>query len=144
MTIQADDNVPFTGSRPRYLLVDISPSWVYHKMAAGSSLTGAAPRTTALAEDLIEPAVSSGRADFDSLSQGGLFTHLGGRPLQVEAVDNQAGATITLVSKDGSFSRALPSSFPFTLGAGEYLKATGGSAGGRVGVLSKLAGEKFL
>lgn len=144
MTIQADDNVPFTGGRPRYLLVDMASSWVYHKMAAGVSMSGAAPRTASVTEAMIEPTVSAGRADFDSLSQGGLFTHLGGRTIEVEAIDNQAGATITIVSSDGSFSRPAPTSYPFEVGAGEYVKATGGSAGGRVGVLSKLSGERFL
>lgn len=141
-----DNNVPFTGSRPRYRILDTSPSWVYHKMAAGSSLSGAAPRTTSLAEADLDPAVSAGMAEFSGLSQGGLFTHLGRymQPLLIEAVDNQAGATITIVSQDGTTLRALPTSLPFAVGPGELIKATGGSAGGRVGVLAKIAGEKIF
>lgn len=142
MVIQADNNVPFTGARKRYSVLGHSPTWVYQKMAAGVAMNGAAPRTASVTAENLDPTVTAGRAEYVNLTEGGYFAILGGskQPIQVEAVDNQAGATITLVSKDGSTSRAMPTSQTFVVAAGEYLRATAGSQGGRVGFLVRLAG----
>lgn len=145
---QADNNVPFLApGRARYNLLNVSPTWIYHKMTTGIALDGTAPRTASTNEADTDPtSVTAGEAKYLNLTKGGLFTLLANykRELIVEAQDNGAGATFTLVKRDGSLSRAWPSAYPFRVAADEVIKATGGSTGGQVGVLVRIAGERQL
>jgi hypothetical protein len=142
---KADNNVPFTGTRPRYSLVNTTATWCYHHMAAGASLSGEAPRTATTDEAATDPAVIGGKAEYKNLTKGGLFTiqaHAK-KTLVVDAVTNPGNATITLVDlSDHAHSRAIPTT-PFKVSAGEVIKATGGAAGGYVGILYRIDGEEI-
>lgn len=142
---KADNNVPFTGTRPRYSLVNSTSTWCYHHMAAGASLSGEAPRTAATNEAATDPSVIGGKAEFKDLTKGGLFTIQANakRSLVVEAVSNPGNATITLVDRsDHAHSRTIPTA-PFKVSAGEVIKAVGGGAGGYVGILYRIDGEEI-
>jgi hypothetical protein len=143
---KADNNVPFLPGRSRYHLLGNNPTWIYHRMTAGSALDGTAPRTATTNEELTDPKVYPGEGSWENLTKGGLFTLLAkyGHPYIVDAVDNQAGATLSIVTQAGASIRAVPGTTPFKVGAGEVLKATGGSTGGRIGFLVRLEGEKQL
>lgn len=139
MSIQskADGNVPFIGPRARYKILSESLTWIYHRMAGGSALNGAAPRTASLTADETDPTVTAGKANYADLTEGGLFRLLGNykKAIVVESVNNAAVATLTIVDKDGTLLRAFPGTTPFNMAPGEYIKATGGSAGSYIGVL---------
>jgi len=138
---QADGNVPFLPGRSRYDIVNLTATWCYHRMAAGSTLSGEAPRTATTTEADTDPTVTGGRAEYKTLTKGGLFTLQAQMlaPLIVLALDNTANATLTLVmSGDPTLSRAVPTSLPFKIAAGEALKATGGSSGSYVGILYEI------
>lgn len=143
--VKRDGNVPFIGPRARYNTLGVSPTWHYHKMGAGAALDGTAPRTATTAENDLDPAVSAGKAEWASLTKGGLFTMLGkaGKAVIVEAVDLSAGASLTVVNAAGATLRATPTA-PFKLAPGEFLKASGGSNGGYAGVLVRLEGERIF
>lgn len=142
---KADNNVPFLAGRSRYNIVNTTPTWCYHKMS-GVALTGAAPRTAALTEAETDPVVTSGKAVFSNLTQGGLFTQQSKakRPLVVEAIDNQAGATLTIMSSDNTTFRAAPTTVPFKMAAGEIFKAVGGTSGGSIGILYRIEGQEIF
>ena len=138
---KADNNVPFLPGRKRSSIVNLTTTWCYHRMATGSALSGEAPRTATVDEASLDPKVSAGYAEFTNLTKGGLFTIQGKSrsPLIVSAIDNPAGATLTLVLlSDLNRSRAVPDTFPFKMCGGEMLKATGGATGGSVGFLYEL------
>ena len=147
---KADCNVPLRPGKAWYSIVGIQPTWVFHIMADGVALTGEAPLTSAVPkpEDL-EPMVSAGRADYgfpdDKLTKGGLFTHIGrvSQPVIVEAASLPGDPVVTVVNSEGTLLRTLASGaplsgFPIRLGAGEYLKVVGGTAGGDFGFLVRL------
>ena len=141
--------VPFIGPRGRYNILGVNPSWVIHQMDGGAALNGAAPRTATTAADDLDPKVSAGKAEFgDSttgLTEGGLFTLLGNykQPMEVLAVDNAGSATITIVDETDTTLRTPPSP-PFKVSPGEYVKASGGANGSKIGLLVKIDGEKIL
>lgn len=133
--------------RSYYNIVNNTPTWCYHRMAAGASLSGEAPRTAATTEAATDPTVKAGVATFSALTKGGLFTLVANykRPLIVEAVDNVGNATVTLVDRvTPSISRAMPSTVPFSISPNEVIKATGGASGGSIGFLYRIQGEKIL
>lgn len=142
---KADNNVPFLANRSRYQVVTTAPTWCYHKMAAGQALTGEAPQTATVVAANLDPVVISGRATYSSLIKGGLFTLQANarKNLLVEALDNQAGAAVTIVARDGSTSRNAPSTYPFKVGASEVIKALGGTTGGYIGVLYRIDGQEI-
>lgn len=138
---KADGNVPFLPGRSRYNVVtDRSDTWVYHR----GTLDGLAPFMAATPvggvadPTLMEP----GRAEWTTLTHGGLFTLVGnqGKPLICSATD-ASGATLTLVRKNGTLSRAFPTTFPCVIAPGEYIKAVGGSA---VGLLLRIEDNTIL
>lgn len=143
---KADGNVPFLGDgRARYnVLSSRQAMWVYHEMAT-AALTGEIPESASATAAEIDPLVTAGRSRWVSLTKGGLFSFVGNyrRPLICEAIDNGAGATLTLVKADGSLSRTVPSA-PFVVAPGEYIKATGGSAPGKVGLLLRIDEKTIL
>jgi hypothetical protein len=138
---KADGNVPFIGSRKRYSILGLNLTWIYHRMAGGASLNGAAPKTASLEPNAVDPTVSAGRAEFTALTEGGLFTLLGNyrRPVLVESVDNAAGATLTIVDKNNVQLRTAP----LKMAPGEYFKAAGGSAGSHIGILVRDEGTEL-
>lgn len=137
---KADGNVPALPGRSRYSICNLTPTWCYHNMAAGKTLTGKAPETATTDAAATDPVVSAGTAKYNNLTEGGLFSLQAASrlPLIVLAIDNDAGASLTLVmSSDETVSRAVPTA-PFKLGSGEALKAVGGSAGSSVGMLYEI------
>ena len=140
---KADFNVPALPGRARYSIVNTSPTWCYDHMAAGIALAGDAPRSAAKNEAAIDPVVTSGKAEYRDLTKGGLFTiqAKAKKPLVVDALDNAAGAALTIVSSGDSHSRAAPTTVPFKVGPGEVLKAVGGTAGSYIGILYRIDGE---
>ncbi len=145
----ADGNVKLTPGRPKYNVVtDRNSVWVYQRMGTGKTFGGTKPMLAATpAADVADPAtVTAGRAEWLNLETGGLFTLVGAqkKTLICEAIDNQAGATLTLVKMDGNLSRNMPGTFPFTIAPGEVIKATGGSTGGSVGFLLTISEKAIL
>lgn len=145
---KADGNVPFLGNgRARYnVLSNRQAIWVYHEMTGGASLNGGYAKTASLTKDQIDPVITPGRAAWTALTEGGLFSFVGNyrRPLICEAIDNAGTATLTLVKSDGNLSRNMPTTFPFTIAPGEYIKATGGAAGSKVGFLLRIDEKTIL
>lgn len=132
---------------PHYNIVSNTLTWCYHRMVGGSSLDGTAPRTATTNESGTFPAVKAGVANYSLLTKGGLFTLVANakRPLVVEAVDNPGSAVVKLVDRtDPSKERTMPTTVPFKVAANEVIKASGGSAGGYVGFLYRIDGEKIL
>jgi hypothetical protein len=113
-------------------------------MLAGLSLDGGAPRTATLDESLTDPVVTAGKAEYRNLTKGGLFTiqAKSKMTLVVDALDNAAGATLTILDSDHSHERAVPS-VPFKLASGEVFKAVGGTAGSYVGFLYRIDGQEI-
>lgn len=153
---KADGNVPFTGLRPRYSIVGSSARWVYHIMENLIAPNGGAPTTVAISDpDELDPVVSAGLAkygpDTDKLITGGLFTHLGrvGHPMVIDAAVLPGDPKVETVDSEGTLIRELTpaatplSGFPIRLAAGEYLKVTGGTAGGDFGFFIRLDGVKI-
>jgi len=141
------DNVEFLPGRSRYSILTLEPTWVYHKMAAGASLNGAAPQKVGVDAASCDPTtVSAGMAIWDELTEGGLFTQLGNRKssMVVEAVDNPGTSALTLVDRAGTLIRNLPTTLPAKISAGETIKATGGSAGTKIGILVRYDADKVL
>jgi hypothetical protein len=138
-------NIPNIGPRSRYSIVGDDLSWCFQKMATGVVFDGKAPRTAAKNASELDPVVTGGQSIFENLTEGGLFTLLANakKPLVVEDVYNPGSATVTLVSRDGSVSRALPTA-PFKISPNEVIKAVGGTAGSKFGVLVRIDGEKQL
>ena len=136
---KADGNVPFIGPRARYSVVTTNPTWVLHKMAPGASLNGAAPKTATLQPKDVDPTVKAGMAQWDDLTEGGLFTLLAHEGQPIEVIDKMlpSGATAVIVGLDGTKLRDLPATYPFRLGACEVLKISGGAAGSTGGFLIK-------
>jgi len=138
---KADSNVPFLPGRSRYSVVTShGDTWVYHR----GTLDGTAPKVASTpAGDYADPALmEAGRAEWLSLTNGGLFTLIGNqmKSLVCSAIDN-SGATLTLVRKNGTLSRAMPNVFPFVIATGEYIKAVGGTA---VGLLLRIEDQTTL
>ena len=142
---KADNNVEFLPGRSRYSIVNTTATWCYHHMAPGATLNGAAPKTATKTPDQVDPTVKASMAEYKDLTEGGLFTiqAKARRPLVVDAVDNPAGATLTIVGVAHSHTRAAPSTVPFKVTSGECLKAVGGSAGSYVGILYRIDGEEI-
>lgn len=140
-----DYNVPSLPGRSRYSIVNTTATWCYHKMAVGIALTGEAPRTATLNEANTDPSVKAGKAEYLNLTKGGLFTIQANakKPLVVDALDNAAGATLTIVTNNGGHSRNAPTTVPFKLSAGEVFKAVGGATGSYVGILYRIDGEEI-
>jgi len=142
---KADNNVPFTGKRPRYSVVNTTATWCYHHMGTGVTLSGEAPRTFATDEANTDPEVIGGKAEFKNLTKGGLFTLQANakRTLIVDAVDNPGSALIQLVDRsDHAHVRTAPSA-PFKVSAMEVMKVTGGNAGGYIGLLYRIDGQEI-
>lgn len=142
---KADGNVLMTPGRARYSIVNTTATWCYHHMAAGSVLDGAAPATAATTANNLDPVVTAGQAEFRSLTHGGLFTiqAKSKMTLAVDALDNAAGATLTIVASDGQHSRPAPTALPFKLTSGEVFKAVGGTAGSYVGIMYRIDGQEI-
>lgn len=133
--------------RAHYNIVSNTATWCYHRMAPGASLDGTAPRTATTNEADTDPTVKSGIAKFSALTKGGLFTLVANakRPLIVEAIDNPGSATVKLVDRNNQSSeRAMPTTVPFHVASNEIIKASGGIAGGYIGFLYRIEGEKLL
>jgi hypothetical protein len=141
----ADNNVPWIGPRARYNILCNTPTWVYQKMTTGKSFNGADPRTATVAAADFDPVVTAGKAMYDNLTEGGFFRLLGNykRPMVVEALNNEAGATIEITNSAGTKLRDTPSATPFKVAPGEYIKANGGTAAKQVGLLVRIDGEKI-
>lgn len=112
-----------------YSLIGVNPTKITHK----GVIDGQKPQK---AGAIAEPTVSAGIAKFDSLEHGGLFA-FDKKTVVVEALVG----TFTIVDPTGTAGRALPSTFPFTLYANEWLKA---STGTEVSCTVRLAGQKIL
>lgn len=142
---KADNNVPFTGTRPRYSVVNTTATWCYHHMDPGYSLSGEAPRTLATNEANTDPQVVGGKAEFSGLNKGGLFTLQANakRPLVVEAIDNPGSATIKLLDRSAHAHERVAPSVPFKVSSMEVIKVTGGTAGGYIGILYRIDGQEI-
>lgn len=142
---KADNNVPWTGPRPRYSIVNTTATWCYHHMTSGMTLTGEAPRTALTDEATTDPSVIGGKAEYKELTKGGLFTiqAKAKRTLMVDAVDNPGSATIKLVDMDSHAHERVAPAAPFKVSAGEVIKVTGGTAGGYVGILYRIDGQEI-
>lgn len=143
--VTSDHNVPLIPGRSWYNIVNTTATWCYHHMAAGVALTGEAPRTALLDEATTDPVCSAGKAEYRQLIKGGLFTiqAKAKRTLVIDAIDNAAGATLTIITSNEGHSRTAPTSVPFKLAAGEVFKAIGGSVGSYVGILYRIDGEEI-
>lgn len=131
-----ETRIPFLEpGRSRYLILNETPTWVYHRAAAGSALGGDAPETATKTTDKLDPTVTAGVARYEGLTKGGLFTlpYHYKKPMVVEAIDNPNTATITIVNPALGTSRAAPA-VPFTVAAGEALKAVTMATGAVVGI----------
>jgi hypothetical protein len=128
--------VPLTGTHPKAHILQEYPVWIYHSMSAGVALDGTSPATATTAPAQTDPAIHGGRADYNSLTHGGLFDLLGNykRAVEVLVIDNEAAATLTIVNPHLSLSRSVPGTLPFVMTPGEYFKATGGTTGKKVGI----------
>lgn len=142
---KADNNVEFLPGRSRYSIVNTTATWCFHHMAPGLVLAGDAPETATTDAAATDPVVVASTAEYKNLTKGGLFTiqAKAKRTLVIDAIDNAAGATLTIVGVAHGHSRAAPTSVPFKLSAGEVFKAVGGSAGGYVGILYRIDGEEI-
>lgn len=144
---KADGNVPFIGPRKRYNVLTTNTIWNIHEMAGGATLDGTPPMTLTTDVASTDPTLKAGIAVWTNLTHGGLFTHLAHhkQPMVIEAVLNPGGATLTLVhSDDASVFRAMPNTFPIKVSAHECVKATGGAAGSKIGILVRLDADKVL
>lgn len=138
---KADNNVPFLPGRSRFNLVNLTPTWCYHEMLAGATLQGVAPKKQTISAEETDPSVSAGLARYTNLTEGGLFVlqAQAKKALLVLAIDNPAGATVKILNgADPSKFRTAPATFPFRVGPGEVIQATGGSTGGKIGVLYEI------
>lgn len=133
------DRVPLIGPNVRYDLLHDSSTWIIQRFAAGAQATGVSPKVGAV--EVGPTTVKAGYASYDGLTQGGLFTLPGNyrKPTLVESLDNPAGATITILQTTSNHERPIPSTYPFKLAPGEFIKTTGGTAGSYVGILVKEA-----
>jgi len=141
--MEDDMYVPMIGPRKRYNLVTATPSWVYQEMNPGQSFTGVPPEDAATTghPELKDPdVVKAGYAAYKNLTLGGLFTIVAHYklPIVVEAIDNPGTCTLELVGSDGVKIRNLPTAVPFNISPGECIKASGGSAGTKVGFLMRI------
>jgi len=139
------NNVPFIGPRSRHNILVNEPTWVYHIMAEGSTLSGEVPRNPALCEMEIDPVLANGRFEFQQLTSGGLFALLSnyGLAFTVEEIDNPDSATIEIIGRDGVKIRDIPSETPFkVVGSSEILKVSGG--GTKVGFMVRRYPEKIV
>jgi len=138
---KADGNITFLPGRSRYSLVNITPTWCYHKMATGKTLNGKPPKHVGKTYEKTDPTiVAASVARYEDLEEGGLFSIQANSkcPLIVHAVENDAGASISLVLlADTNYTRAVPTT-PFKLGSGEAFVATGGSAGSSIGIFYEI------
>lgn len=137
---KADNNVPFTGARPRFSLLGLNPTWMVHQMAAGQTAAGERPRTASQSETQLDPVIGGG-AHWNALTKGGLFYHLGkgGKGYIVEAM-SVAGGTVTIVDEAGAVLRPTPAA-PFRCGPGEFVKVVGGGAAARLAILVRLSAD---
>lgn len=143
---KADNNVPFIGPRARYSLVNTTATWCYHHMATGCTLSGDAPETATTDAAHTDPYVVGGKAEYQDLTKGGLFTIQSNakRILMIDAIDNPGSATITLVDRSNhAHSRAVPTTLPFKVSANEVIKVVGGVASGYIGILYRVDGEEI-
>jgi hypothetical protein len=128
MREQTNTRVPFTGSKGHSQLLSETSAWIYHNMASGT-LDGTEPSTASTIPSETIPAVTSGRADYNNLTHGGLFIHpwVYKRTVIVEAIDNPGSAALLITNPEAGTDRAVPNTLPFSLAPGECLKAVGGA-----------------
>jgi hypothetical protein len=110
-------------------------------MVAGATLQGVHPKVADKTAEETDPSVSAGLAKYSNLIEGGLFSiqAQAKKALRVLAIDNQAGATVKILNgAEPSKFRTAPTVFPFSVGPGEVIQATGGSTGGKIGVLYEI------
>lgn len=122
--------IPNIGPRARYIYGREEPIWMYQIMDALICFTKERPEQAAVAADDLDPTVSPGRIEFNTLSKGGLFTHLAaeGRPLVVEEIDNPGNADISVINVKTSAERTVTAA-PFKVAAGECVAVNNGAAG---------------
>lgn len=142
---QSGDNVPFIGSRARFNILCVTPTWVYHRMAPAAPFDGAPPATALKTAANLDPVVKAGRAEFGSLVHGGLFTLLAHyrMPMAVDAVDNPGGLTMQVVDSSGTLLRTV-SGTTFKVAAGECLKIPTSPNGAYIGFLVRLDETKII
>lgn len=135
---KADNNVPFLPGRSRFNLVNLTPTWCYHEMVTGAALQGGSPKKETVSVEETDPSVSAGLARYTALVEGGLFSlqAQAKKALSILAIDNPAGAAVKILNgADPSKFRTAPTTFPFRVGPGEVIQASGGSTGSKIGVL---------
>jgi len=126
--VKADGNVPFIGPRGRFRVLNLTSTWLVQE----GTLDGKRPRTASLTADELDPVVTAGRAEWKSLTEGGLFDLAGNHK---EAVVLEAmqidGVTVSIVALDGTtVLRPGPvndNSFPFKMAPGEMIRVSGGA-----------------
>jgi len=146
-TVKRDGNVPPKPGGFYALLVGANPSWIRHEMAAGKQLNGKFPAKPAAT--LVDPdSVKAGLAVYTLLEDGGLFVQHGQSPrgTVIHDINNDATATLTIVhiSDPATTLRSLPASFPFDLGQGEMIKATGGQLEKFIAILANMRSQQQL
>lgn len=127
-----------------YSLIGLEPTLITHE----GTINGKKPRieTSGTPEEealdptpFAEPAVTAGRATFKDLVEGGLFA-FDKKAIVIESL--LGTATIVTAESDGEdTSRATPTTFPFDLLPGEWLKFSSGS---EVGCICRLKGERIF
>lgn len=107
-----------------YSLVGINPTRIIH----AGTINGQLPSG--------EPTVSAGLARYSGLTAGGLFA-FDKKSIIVE----ELSGTFAIVDSSGSTIRSTPTSFPFKLYPGEWLKASSGSS---VACVVRLDAQRIL
>jgi hypothetical protein len=102
----------------KYSLVGINPTRIVHSGAINGELP-------TISGEPAEPTVSAGLAKYNSLTTGGLFA-FDKKAIIVEALIG----TFTIVDSDDGATviRPTPTTFPFKLFPGEWLKASSGAS----------------
>lgn len=118
-----------------YSLVGLDPTMITHK----GTINGKLPKKTVSSKlVLVEPTVTAGKAVFENLEEGGLFA-FDKKTVVIESLIGTA-TIVTAASNGQDAGRTIPTTFPFTLLPGEWLKFTSGS---EVGCICRLEGTRI-
>ena len=112
-----------------YSLVGVNPTKIIHK----GTINGLKPM---IGGAYAEPTVTGGKAEFASLTQGGLFAF----DKKAIIVEGLLG-TFTIVDPSGTVTRPTPTEFPFKLLPNEWLKAV---TGAEVWCIVRLDAQRIL